>query len=97
SVGTTYIHTLPAPTQAGYQNSWGSFTYTPMSAQTLPPGLSLASDGTLIGVPTTAGSFTFTVVAADFAGFGTQTYTVVVKNPTSISGSASKPTPVYGQ
>jgi hypothetical protein len=97
SVGTTYIHTLPAPTQAGYQNSWGSFTYTPTDAMKLPPGLSLASDGTLSGVPTTAGPFTFTVVASDFAGFGTQTYTVVVKDPTSISVSASNAAPVYGQ
>jgi hypothetical protein len=96
SVGTTYSQTLPAATQAGYQNSWGSFTYTTDETK-LPPGLSLASDGTLSGVPTTAGSFTFTVVAADLAGFGTQTYTVLVKDPTSSLLRSAPGTSVFGQ
>jgi hypothetical protein len=97
SVGTTYIQTLPAPTQAGYQNSWGSFTYTPTDAMKLPPGLTLASDGTLSGVPTTAGSFTFTVEAADLAGFGTQTYTVTVKIGTSSLLRSAPGVSVFGQ
>src|SRR5262249_37475822 len=42
---------------------------------TLPNGLSLDSNGTLSGVFTTAGSFTFTVFAEDTAGFGSRTYT----------------------
>jgi hypothetical protein len=96
TVGTTYSQTLPAATQAGYQNSWGSFTYTTDETK-LPPGLSLASDGTLSGTPTTAGSFPFTVVAADLAGFASQTYTVVVKIGTSSLLRSAPGTSVFGQ
>jgi hypothetical protein len=95
-VGTTYSQTLPAATQAGYQNSWGSFTYTTDETK-LPPGLSLASDGTLSGVPTTTGPFSFTVVAADLAGFGTQTYTVTVKIGTSSLLRSAPGASVFGQ
>jgi hypothetical protein len=95
-VGTTYSQTLPAATQAGYQNSWGSFTYTTDETK-LPPGLSLASDGTLSGVPTTTGSFPFTVVAADLAGFGSQTYTVTVKFGTSSLLRSAPGASVFGQ
>lgn len=35
----------------------------------LPPGLSLATNGTLSGIPTVEGSFVFTVLAADSRGF----------------------------
>jgi hypothetical protein len=95
-VGTTYSQTLPAATQAGYQNSWGSFSYT-TDETTLPPGLTLASDGTLSGVPTTTGSFPFTVVAADLAGFGSRTYTVVVKIGTSSLLRSAPGASVFGQ
>jgi hypothetical protein len=95
-VGNTYSQTLPAATQAGYQNSWGSFSYT-TDETTLPPGLTLASDGTLSGVPTTTGPFTFTVVAADLAGFGTQKYTVTVKIGTSSLLLSAPGASVYGQ
>jgi hypothetical protein len=46
---------------------------------TLPPGLSLALDGTLSGTPAAAGSFTFTVYAVDSNGVlasGTEQLTV---------------------
>jgi hypothetical protein len=46
---------------------------------TLPPGLSLALNGTLSGTPTAAGSFTFTVYAVDSNGVlasGTEQLTV---------------------
>jgi uncharacterized repeat protein (TIGR01451 family) len=79
-IGVGYSQTLPAATQTGYQSSWGSFTYS-YTPGTLPPGLSLSSDGTLSGTPTTAGSFTFTVQAKNLAGFGFQQYTVLVNPP----------------
>ncbi|HEX7706032.1 MAG TPA: IPTL-CTERM sorting domain-containing protein [Thermoanaerobaculia bacterium] len=56
------------------------FTHT---AGTLPPGLSLASDGLLDGTPTTPGSYTFTVTATDEDGcIGTRIYTALVDCPT---------------
>ena len=59
--------------QAGYNQTinatggTGSLTFT-KSAGTLPAGLTLSSTGVLAGTPTTAGSYTFTVQAADTVG-----------------------------
>jgi len=55
-----------------------------ISAGSLPPGLLLSADGPdsalLAGVPTTAGSYTFTVTATDADGcLGAQVYTIVVE------------------
>ncbi|MDQ6775606.1 MAG: hypothetical protein M3071_05145 [Actinomycetota bacterium] len=53
------------------------------AAGTLPPGLSLGTDGTLSGVPTTAGSYMFTVSATAPSGAKTppQSYTVSIVLP----------------
>ena len=51
---------------------------------TPPPGLTIDSDGSLTGTPTTAGPFQFTVTATDSAQTpetGSQPFTVVVKTP----------------
>jgi len=49
------------------------------SAGTLPPGLALSSLGVLAGLPTTAGTYTFTVRATDDLGLtGTREYTLIV-------------------
>jgi YVTN family beta-propeller protein len=47
----------------------------------LPPGLTLGSDGTLAGTPTSVGSFQFSVIATDFSTgcSGGQTYTIQVE------------------
>lgn len=53
-----------------------------ISVGDLPPGLSLAADGALTGIPTEAGSFTFTVTATDDNGYtGAGTYTLDVDAP----------------
>jgi hypothetical protein len=71
---TAYSQTVAA-TEIGYQ---GAFSYA-VTAGTLPPGLSLNSDGTLSGTPTAAGSFSFTVTATDSSGYtGSQTCTLNV-------------------
>ncbi|WP_313535284.1 Ig-like domain-containing protein [Sphingomonas sp.] len=67
--------TLTAPTLAGaygvaYTGNFvaggGTAPYTYYSsAGTIPPGLTLAANGTLSGTPTAAGTFTFTVIARD--------------------------------
>jgi hypothetical protein len=43
------------------------YVWTLASSSTLPPGLSLSSSGTISGVPTQAGDFTFTIEVSDSA------------------------------
>lgn len=63
-----------------------------VTAGDLPDGLSLATDGTLSGSPTEAGSFTFTVTATDSNGFaGNSDYTLAVDGPTIMLGPAALP------
>ena len=45
---------------------------------TLPPGITLATDGTLSGTPVKAGEFAFTVKAAN--PYGSSTLDVTVKS-----------------
>lgn len=86
TVGTAYSQTLSA--------SGGTAPYTFSASGSVPPGLSLASDGTLSGTPTTAGDFSFTATATDADSFpGSQAYTVHVSPiapgaPTAASGTA---------
>ena len=73
--GTSYSQTLTA---AG-----GTAPYTFNSAGSLPPGLTLAPGGAITGVPTTAGTFSFTVTATDNLSFtSTRTYSITVGAPT---------------
>ena len=49
------------------------------SASGLPPGLTLASDGTISGTPTTPGTFTVTVTATDSTGVtATRDFTITI-------------------
>jgi len=73
ALGSAYSQTISA--------SGGAPPYVfSVLAGTLPPGLLLnSSSGGLTGVPTQAGSFTFTVRAADSLGcFGSGVYTIVI-------------------
>jgi hypothetical protein len=47
----------------------------------LPPGLTLAADGTLAGTPTTPGTYTFTLHAVNLGGFRYVSETFVVSGP----------------
>jgi hypothetical protein len=48
----------------------------------LPPGLTLASDGTISGTASQAGDFTFTVTVSDLnGGTGSQTFTITIAAP----------------
>ena len=70
-----------------------------VSAGTLPTGLSLATDGTLSGTPTAAGSYSFTIGGSGTGangGFGSRAYTVVIApgdvlaiNPATLPGGTS--------
>jgi large repetitive protein len=75
------------PYSASFVASGGTAPYTyAVSAGALPPGLSLASGGSLTGTPTSAGSYNFTVQATDSttgtAGTVSAVYTLVVSAPT---------------
>jgi uncharacterized protein with beta-barrel porin domain len=73
TVGTDYGIVTVAAAESGYT---GAFTFTTNPAN-MPPGLTLASSGTISGTPTTSGDYTFTVTATDTnAFFGTKIYTL---------------------
>lgn len=50
-------------------------------AASLPPGMTLAANGTYSGTPTAAGDFTFAVTATNSSGTDTKTYTQKVELP----------------
>ncbi|WP_422403825.1 putative Ig domain-containing protein [Pseudomonas sp. GZD-209] len=83
TVGTAYSTTISA--------SGGSAPYSySLSNGSLPNGLALSPGGSLTGTPSAAGSFTFTVQAADNTGFtGDRTYTLTVASQTPIAGAVS--------
>lgn len=109
-VSCTLITVLPATLPAGslgapytqaLSASGGTAPYTfSISSGALPPGLALSATGQISGIPTSTGSFTFTVQASDANGcLGEQTYTIVI-NP-FVCGTidvfpATLPTPVLG-
>ena len=55
----------------------GPYTFV-LTSGTLPAGISLATDGTLSGIPTESGSFNFTVTVSDPNACGSQALTLVV-------------------
>lgn len=59
TVGTGYSQTL------GAQNGTAPYTWSLLSGSNLPAGLTLSSAGTISGVPTTPGTFSFTVQVTD--------------------------------
>jgi autotransporter-associated beta strand protein len=84
--------TLPAWTvsAAGYSQTItatggaGSFVFS--NSGTLPPGLSFSSAGLLSGTPNTAGSYSFTVTAADpNGGSGSKNYTLIINPSVTIT------------
>ncbi|MDY2626537.1 MAG: putative Ig domain-containing protein [Coriobacteriales bacterium] len=59
-----------------------------VSAGALPAGIALdAASGALIGTPTEAGTFTFTVTAANAAGTGSREYTIISSAAPAITTS----------
>jgi len=63
-----------------------------------PPGLVLSIGGTLQGTPTTAGTYTFSVRAADAQNLATQaTYTIVISPPAPVISNTSLPGGRAGQ
>jgi type VI secretion system secreted protein VgrG len=55
-----------------------TWTIVPATGNEVPPGMSLSSDGSLSGVPTTPGTYTVTVQASNGVTFDEKTYAVTV-------------------
>lgn len=91
-VGEAYSQTLAATGTAPI--TWS------IDSSSLPAGLTL-SDGTISGTPTTAGTFTFTVKAANSAGSDTQELSIVIQaasvGPNPDPNPNPNPNPNYNQ
>jgi len=92
--------TLETPYSQTITASGGTGPYTfAVTMGTLPPGLTLATNGTLSGTPTSTGSFTFTVTATatDHGGaMGNRTYTLVVPAPNPLPAPRPGTPPISG-
>jgi len=86
TAGSAYSTTLSQTGALGAPN----FAVT---AGALPPGLTMAANGTISGTPTATGTFNFTSTVSDASGCsGTQSYSITVvcpANPTSLNGLPS--------
>jgi large repetitive protein len=96
TVGTAYSQTFTA---AG--TSTPPYTWV-LAAGTLPPGLTLAPTGVLAGVPTTAGTYDFTVRVTDSrtpAGSAQKAFSLLINprtNPLSITTGSPLPSGIVG-
>jgi len=90
--GTAYTQSVVATGGTGT-----GYVYT-VDAGSLPTGLTLSAGGAITGTPTVAGSYTFTVRAADSAGnFQTKSYTLVIEPGAVLTlGPASLPKATNG-
>src|SRR5687767_12637108 len=78
---------LGIPYSATFIASGGNITWS-VSAGSLPPGLTVdAMSGTYSGTPTTPGSYTFTIQAANNSGMDTRAYMQDVTTPASDSNA----------
>ena len=77
-VGTAYSQTLVA---TGSE----TITWSLASGSTMPAGLTLNSDGTITGTPTTAGTSTFTVTAENSYGSDNKELSITISAPASVS------------
>ena len=85
-VGVGYSGTV------GTSNGTSPITLS-VASGTIPPGLSFLSSGLLTGVPTTIGTYTFTIQATDAAGAtDTRVFTVKISPaPLTINGGTANP------
>ncbi|MGR3893410.1 putative Ig domain-containing protein [Pseudomonas sp. 1176_21] len=67
-----------------------------LASGALPSGLTLASNGTLSGTPTSSGNFSFTARATDaFSYTGTRSYTLTIVAGSMAITPATLPAPIY--
>ncbi|MBB3455021.1 hypothetical protein FHT86_003320 [Rhizobium sp. BK313] len=90
TAGTAYSQTLTA------SGGTGSYTYSLLTGS-LPLGVALSPGGVLSGIPTTGGTFNFTVKAADGLTFtGSQAYSISIGAPTITITPATLPAGAAG-
>src|SRR6267142_2518704 len=85
SITTSSVPTLQVGQPSSFKfDALGQPPYNwSLASGTLPPGMTLRSDGTLGGTPTQAGQFTFLIRVQDSSGItATKTFTFVVAMPT---------------
>ena len=96
TVGAPYTQTLTAqqvvslslPTGPEVQATWS------LQSGALPPGVTLSTSGVLTGTPASEGSYQFVVRAQKDSPFDTETYTLSVRKPVSVTsplGSGRRP------
>jgi large repetitive protein len=96
TVGAAYLQTFQAVGNSTPPYTWSVFTGS------LPSGLTLATTGTLTGIPTSAGTFDFTVRVADGSTpqrTAQKTFSLVVNsapNPLSITTGSPLPSGIIG-
>ncbi|MEU5720640.1 Ig domain-containing protein [Micromonospora sp. NPDC047738] len=88
----------PYPTHT-FKASGGTGPYTlSLRAGALPPGMALASAGTLSGTPTATGSYSFEIRMSDDHGFyAEQDVTVVIAKPATTITSGAPPKGAVGE
>ncbi len=86
AVGSAYAKQITAAT-----GGTPGYTYSLAVGSSLPAGLSLATNGTISGTPTTVGTFNFSIVATDSKGCTVTTpFTIIVNNALAL-GAATLP------
>jgi len=73
----------------GLQASGGGSQSWSLASGTLPPGLSLASNGVVSGTPTAAGTWGFTARVAGDGRAAERAFTIVVHAPLAVSGGGT--------
>ena len=95
-VAPKFTSSAPAAGRVGgYYSHYFAASGTPnptftLNSGSLPTNLSLSGDGTLSGVPTTAGTYNFVVKATNSAGTATQSVTLLI-NPALPAFTGSSP------
>lgn len=82
---TGVLYSVKLSTSGGSASSWK------LSAGSLPSGLTLTSNGTITGTPTTQGVWTFTVLASDGSRSDTKQLTLSVVAPVTVHAGALPP------
>lgn len=75
----------------GLQASGGGSQAWSVAAGQLPPGLALSVTGSIAGVPTTPGTYTFTARVGDATRSDTQQLTIVVRAPLTLRAPRVRP------
>lgn len=109
NVRTTTYRAVPGQSDYSYGSAYSPFgrtrilvggsivgmTWTVISGS-LPPGITLSTDGNLDGVATTAGSYNFTVRVTNNVGSAEQNYTINAVDAINITGNTCDGVPVIG-